>query len=362
MPALIDNCGMQPIPLDAALWNWGSTTATTVQHLGRACTRLQQAGDSTPLVAAAGLELLDGTIEADVAVGPERSFHGVFWRGQDAENYESFFVRPHQVGNPDSIQYTPVFNDVSGWQLYHGPGYWTAIDFPLDTWFTIRVVFAGRRAEIHVAGELALVVPELKAEPKRGAIGIFAGGETLHVSAFRYDVAANLTEPAPTEPEPPPGVVPRWSVSDPFAEHELPAALDTAALSARTWTQLEAEPLGLADLARVNGIKDDKNTVFARTRLHSPHAQLLPLDLGFSDRAVVFLNGRRLYRGDDSYRSRDYRFLGSIGYYDTVYLPLAEGDNELVVAVSESFGGWGIQAREAFGEAPEGASPNIRYG
>jgi hypothetical protein len=353
---------VQSIPLDAALWNWGSATATTVEHLGRACTRLQLADDSSPLVTAAGVELLDGTIEADVAVGPERSFHGVFWRGQGEENYESFFVRPHQVGNPDSIQYTPVFNDISCWQLYHGPGYWNAIDFPLDTWFTIRVVFAGRRAEVFVAGDLALVVPELKAEPKRGAIGVFAGGDTFHVSGFRYDVAADLTAPAPAEPERPTGVVPRWSVSDAFTEAEIPAGLDPAALSDRTWTRVEAEPLGLADLARVNGIKGEKNTVFARASLHSPRAQLLPLDLGFSDRAVVFLNGRRLYRGDDSYRSRDYRFLGSIGYYDTVYLPLAEGENELVVAVSESFGGWGIQAREAFGEAPEGASPNIRYG
>ena len=48
---------------------------------------------------------------------------------------------------------------------------------------------------------------------------------------------------------------------------------------------------------------------------------------------------------DAVHRSRDYRFLGSIGYWDTVFLPLAQGDNELVVAVSESFGGWGVQAR-----------------
>ena len=37
---------------------------------------------------------------------------------------------------------------------------------------------------------------------------------------------------------------------------------------------------------------------------------------------VVYLNGVALYRGDDTYRSRDYRFLGSIGWHDTVYLPL----------------------------------------
>ena len=79
--------------------------------------------------------------------------------------------------------------------------------------------------------------------------------------------------------------------------------------------------------------------------IRSDGAQTKRLDFGFSDRALVFLNGRALYRGDDGYRSRDYRFLGSIGYFDAVYLPLEEGDNELVVAVSEDFGGWGVQAR-----------------
>jgi len=95
----------------------------------------------------------------------------------------------------------------------------------------------------------------------------------------------------------------------------------------------------------VNGLTDERNTVFARTNIHSRQAQTKALELGFSDRAVVYLNGRALFRGNDTYRSRDYRFLGSIGYFDTLFLPLVEGVNELVVAVSEMFGGWGIQAR-----------------
>jgi len=62
--------------------------------------------------------------------------------------------------------------------------------------------------------------------------------------------------------------------------------------------------------------------VLVRTTVHAPRDRVLPLELGFSDRAVVFLNGRALFRGDDSYRSRDYRFLGSIGFWDILYLPL----------------------------------------
>jgi hypothetical protein len=99
------------------------------------------------------------------------------------------------------------------------------------------------------------------------------------------------------------------------------------------------------NLARLAGIRDGRNTVLARTTIRSEREQTVGLQLGFSDRAAVYLAGRLLYRGDDAYRSRDYRFLGSIGYWDTVYLPLAHGDNELTVAVSEDFGGWGVQAR-----------------
>ena len=73
--------------------------------------------------------------------------------------------------------------------------------------------------------------------------------------------------------------------------------------------------------------------------------RLARLELGFSDRVVVYLNGRPVYRGDATYRARDYRFLGSIGYHDAVYLLLREGENQLVLGVAEDFGGWGIQAR-----------------
>ena len=117
--------------------------------------------------------------------------------------------------------------------------------------------------------------------------------------------------------------------------------------AARTWTYLESEPTGLANLARVHPLGTTLNTVFARTTLVARAAGARAMDSGFSDRAVVYLNGQPIFAGRDDYRSRDYRFLGSIGYWDTLFLPLVEGNNELVVAVSESFGGWGLMASPA---------------
>jgi hypothetical protein len=293
---------------------------------------------------------VDGALEVDLAVGPERGFHGVVRRMRDDENFESFFVRPHQVDNPDAVQYTPVFNEISGWQLYHGPGFWAPVAFPIGEWFRIRVVFSGARAEVYV-GELAepaLTIRELKCPVEPGRIGVFVGGPGIRLSGFAYATGSiSFRGVLPPSHSILDGTVPARWISDAFSEEALAGAssLDQVRLAERMWSRLPGEISGLADLSRVNGLRQGRNTVFARAVIRSARAQTKPLELGFSDRAVLFLNGRELYRGDHTYRSRDYRFLGSIGYFDTLYLPLDEGDNELVVAMSEDLGGWGIQAR-----------------
>ena len=64
-----------------------------------------------------------------------------------------------------------------------------------------------------------------------------------------------------------------------------------------------------------------------------------------SDEASVFVNGVPLYGGTNRCQSRDYRYLGTIGLFDEVYLPLRDGRNEVRFVVTEAFGGWGLQAR-----------------
>ena len=308
-------------------------------HLGRECVLLSSV-ERAHLATVAGAELEDGAIEADVAVAAERSFHGVCWRAVGAD-YESFFLRPHQNGNPDAIQYTPVFNDTAAWQLHHGDGFWNAVRFPIGAWLTIRVEFAGKALRVALDGEQVLHT-RLRCPVRAGAFGLLVAGEGLRVSELRYEEGA-VVAAVPAEPADPDAVA-VWEVSEPFAEADVP---ETLATGERSWTTLEAEPSGLTNLSRAHPLADGLNTVYARTTIAADRARRQPLELGFSDRAVVFLNGERIYRGADAYRSRDYRFLGSIGWYDTLYLPLEKGDNDLVVAVSEDFGGWGVQARFA---------------
>ena len=345
---MTDPTGLSVASLDPATWGLAGFEPSRTQHLGRPCLRF---GDVNLTPTLPGVVLSDGVVEVDLAVTAERAFHGLIWRVQDAQGFESFFVRPHQVGNPDSIQYTPVNNGISSWQLFHGPGFWAPVAFPIGVWFTIRVAFAGTRAEVYVGDltEPVLRMAELKRAPGRGGIGLLVGGPGLHVARFAYSsarpVLGEVTSPRAADPR----AILEWQVSDPFPEAVVSrlTALPADLVTKRTWQPLTAEPSGLLDLSRAHGIRDGRNTVLVRTAVHAPRDRVLPLELGFSDRAVVFLNGRALFRGDDSYRSRDYRFLGSIGFWDTLYLPLEAGENELVFAVSEDLGGWGVQARFA---------------
>ena len=138
----------------------------------------------------------------------------------------------------------------------------------------------------------------------------------------------------------------KWQVSNAFAEKSLEAVTEfpTRVEDGLAWSELFCEPTGLANLSVVNVQTREMNTAVARVTVFSDRAQLKTLAFGYSDRIRVYLNNRLLYTGNNGYRSRDYRYLGTIGYFDALTLPLNKGRNELWLEVSESFGGWGVQA------------------
>jgi hypothetical protein len=328
----------ESVPVDSGRWRFQAEEHAVEDHLGRPSLRLR-GGFAT----VADVAMQDGTVEFDLAMGRERGFLGGVWRVEGDDDFEWFYVRPHQSGNPDATQYTPVFNGSSGWQLYHGEPFAVAVRFPFDEWFRVRIRFQGGAAAIEIDGEPLTVVP-LKRAQAAGSVGLGVGGPVAGwFSDFAYSTEAGEPIPAPPPPEPMAGAITSWSVSDVFAEE----ALDRGdPREGRTWTRLEAEPSGLADLARVSRIDGDGDTVLARATIVSDREQTRRLEFGFSDRVRVYVDGRPLFGGADEYGSRDYRFLGSIGWFDALYLPLAAGSNELVFAVSEDFGfGWGVQAR-----------------
>lgn len=150
---------------------------------------------------------------------------------------------------------------------------------------------------------------------------------------------------APDPPPPPTGTVTRWGLTDAFRVEEAPAGSVPPGAS---FTVRAAEPDGtlLVDRHVTRPPGEGAVAVAAGLVLESPDPRRVPVELGFSDYAVVLLDGEPVYEGDLSY---GYDAPQRAGFFvrdqNILHLPLQAGRHELVVLVTEVFGGWAVAAR-----------------
>jgi hypothetical protein len=335
-----------PLPgFDAERWMLVDPAARVMNYLGRQSLYLER-----------GIALLkdsafaDGTIEFDLALHGHPSFAGVLFRGQSPQDYELVYVRPQRSRQPDALQYTPMIGGQEAWQLYYGDGYTAAAELPANRWLHVRLVIAGYSARLYVddAVEPQLVITDLKRPWTEGPIGLWgrAGGANFS----NVTVSPVASDPPPRRPTiaPPVGTVSRWRLSAAAdAEKTSPLAMPNAEPSPASWESVPVEASGLVNIARYrNKVTAGRDVVFARTVLRSARAQRVRLTFGYSDEVSIFLNGALLFTGNSGYLTRDASYLGTLTLgLDALYLDLAPGSNELIVAVVETFGGWGLAAR-----------------
>ena len=249
----------------------------------------------------------------------------------------------------------------------------------------MRLVLQGDKAAVFV-GDLAkpaLAILRLGREVSPGYLALRAfappgsgsgtvarfANVSIQKDAVPFDFSSGKQDDAPDQAAPPatsgvrqPGAVRAWSVSRAFATPKDAAvpSLPAPALLGEFQT-IEARPSGLVELHRyvkLPSADSREAAALARVRVRAEAAGLRRLDLGFSDVATVFLNGRPLFRSDAHYSYDNPRQEGLIHYGQaTVYLPLEKGANELAVLVSDDFGGWGLMARFADASGLEVTAP-----
>ena len=348
------------IPFSDKRWKIEATGQLVETYKGFECLYLKLGRATLPDV-----KFLNGIIEFDICLTEQRSFSGFFFRQTNPGNYEEFYFRAHQSGNPDAYQYTPVFNGDPAWQLYHDQfdvvndgyihwkpmaplnGYNSVIEYPFDRWVHVKLIVKDDRAELYFDNRF-IAVNKLLHEQKAGAVGVSSNVAAMRFANFSYTTTDNVE--IKNQHNPPSNIpansIMQWTVSIPFKEADLKdkTMLDAAFTNKLTWKKLATENGGFANLARLSPVTDS-NTVLAKITVMSDKDQVRKLDFGYSDRVKVFCNGQALYSGNNNFRTRDYRYLGTIGYFDAVYLPLKKGENTIILAVSETFGGWGVMAK-----------------
>ncbi len=327
--------------------------ATAVENVsGRQVLRMETGSASRR-----DLRLQDGTIEFDVMVTRRRSFVYLSFRVVDDREREEIYFRPRKSGLPDAVQYAPVYQGQSAWQLYHGPGKTTALAFEPGAWSRVRLVIQGRRAALFYGDNpKPVLVSRLAREPREGffSLGAFLPPGTPGTEpparfsnvVVRPGVVGFEFPPDAPEPAPDPGIISAWAVSASFVPKPPPSVLPAAG----DFRSVRALPGGLVELHRFVPVPQGSRQAAAVARVHvrAAHAQTRRLDLGYSDRVTVFLNGRPLYQGEAAYSFDTPRREGLIGYDQaSLFLPLEAGENELAVLVSDGFGGWGLMGRFA---------------
>ncbi len=326
---------------------WVLDNARIVDHLNR-----------KSLIGYAFLKDIDfqnGVIEVDVAVTGHkvRSYPGIIFRMQSEENYENLYIRPHRASlYPDALQYTPVTNGISSWQLYSGEGFTASADIPPNQWVHLKMEIAGKQARVYIdnAEQPALIINDLKHGVSRGTIGLLGPMDgTAYFSNFTYRIDNNLQFDPPPPVDIPPGLITDWHLSQAFklSRIDIEKYPDEKFLSSIEWQEVKSEPSGLIDIARsVKRVGTEPDVVLVKTSIDLDKDRILKLNFGYSDAISIFLNGQLYFFGNSAYRQRDPSFLGIVGLNDVVYLPLKKGSNELLLMIAEVFGGWGFMCQD----------------
>lgn len=330
-------------PFDTVTWDIHGAESRIEPYRGRSALLLR---NGTAWLKGSRFE--NGSIEFDIAFSNGLAFPGIAFRAVSRADYELLYMRARQSGGPHATQYTPVLHGLYGWQIYTGPAYEAAPQWTFDRWMHVKLVVSGTRAEVYVDSDTAAqVIPRLRGAQAAGEIGfvVVPGSARFANVVVRAENAPRLTGTPPTVHDSAPATMVRsWRVSAPFAESSLTGVTQLAAVPGGGWSMLDVEERGIANLARLAPFDSSHNTVVAAVTLNADRAATVRMRFGFSDRVRVFLNGTLLYTGNDGFGTRDADFLGTVGLFDELALPLRRGRNELWFAVSETFGGWAVTA------------------
>ncbi len=136
----------QPLPLADGKWELTGASAKLEKLDGRDVLSVENG-----IAFRRDVRLSDGQIDFEVQLTRRRSFVYLMFRMADDRELEEIYLRPHKSSLPDAVQYAPVYQGASQWQLYHGPGATAPVAFEPGAWTPVRVVLAGEKSALFVS-------------------------------------------------------------------------------------------------------------------------------------------------------------------------------------------------------------------
>ena len=273
---------MSKVPMSDAHWTVKSDEYRFEEYLGVQCVYLPKGSAQLNDVI-----FRNGIIEFDIAFPQGRGFPGVLFRMQDDTNYEEFYIRPHQSGNPDANQYTPVFNGLAGWQLYYGEGHAAPVKYKYDAWNHVKIIIKGTVGEVYINDmeKPLFQIYELKHGDVDGPIAL-KGNAKSRFANFSYQLTDNSTLKLPVKeiPSLEQQVIGKYQVSNVVADNSIigKTQINSKEMKDLVWADLIPEYTGTINIARIAKRSENKNTALVKITISSDEPQIKRLDFGFS--------------------------------------------------------------------------------
>ncbi len=257
--AQADTAQSESVEFDGQTWRIAAKNAEVTQHLGRQVLALIGGR-----LWADDIGFEDGVISFDAAYDEQLIFIGAGWRAASDKHFEEMYFRGHLNNKPDALQYTPVENGISAWQIFSDGNGIAPISQKYDGWNKVKIVVVGDRADIYFnSAKPVLHIPNLKTSLLKGRVSLRSSGRNAGPTYFSNIAIHPLQagegivgQPKPSA-KPPTGVISSWEVSPPFDEAAVAdtLALDGSTAGSHSWAKIIAETNGIANLAKLSGAK-----------------------------------------------------------------------------------------------------------
>lgn len=290
----------------------------------------------------------NGTIEVDVYANSKRSFAGITFRKQN-DIIEEVYMRMHKSRQVDAIQYTPIFNNESNWQLYRE--YQAQVTFKNTGWNALRIEVNNNLADVFVNEEKVLSIDDLRTDNTLGEVGLFAlfgnrfsNFRITHKNPTQNDNNKNTAIVGDQ-------IITEWNISKarPYKEENLNYE-DILNEEYRTVTTEKSGLLPISKYVRKNVSgnfsQNKEDYIIASTAIKVNKKETRIFSFDYSDKIIVFLNGNILFKGNNAFRAKGVQYTGHVDINaNTLFLPLKKGTNILHCVVIEKANGWGLMGK-----------------
>lgn len=315
-------------------WLMHDPVAQRVQWLGREALML---GAARPILAPVAPEP-PYTIRTTLSGGSGECYVGCSFHLADVDNHETIYLAPHAGGKPEAIQYDPVINGSTTWQIFGDADGLAEAPLQREHWHLLRIDVWADIARVYVddEGSPRATFP-LRSGLREGRVGLW-GYNPSYVADYEVR-PLEAAPPPPPEPKvtAPPGTVREWLV----ARYDRPSGTFTELRPAAT------EHNGTLCLNRLYRAEPEARAFAACEIEMPPEAQQAVLEVSYSDRARVWLNILLIHEGEwrwDPVAGTDGRVRPG---HVKIPIPARPGRQLLLLEVTalESGFGWGLTAR-----------------